>query len=286
MNNTMNNLSIYEKIQLKSIKIYDHLKYYGYELFKQEDYFESLETYCMFIGYPRSGHSLVGSLLDAHPEIIIAHEFNALRLFAKGFSARQIYYFLLQSSQRHAAAGRKETKYSYQVFNQWQGKFKKLKVIGDKKGSGSNKIIRNNPEILDILGDKIDIPIKFIHVTRNPYDNITTMMFKNEKSLEYSINSYFKKCETVANFKQKVDPNNIFEFRHESLIENPQNILNQLCIFLGVEATQDYLDDCASIIFKSPHQSRFKFKWTQELIKLVANKIELFDFLQGYSYEN
>ncbi len=26
----------------------------------------------MFIGYPRSGHSLVGSLLDAHPNIIVA----------------------------------------------------------------------------------------------------------------------------------------------------------------------------------------------------------------------
>ena len=281
----MKNLSIYEKIYLKSIKIQDYLKYCGYELFQQEDYFKSLETYCMFIGYPRSGHSLVGSLLDAHPEIIIAHELNALRLFAKGFSARQIYYFLLQSSRRHAAAGRKETKYSYQVFNQWQGKFKKLKVIGDKKGSGSNKIIRKNPEILDILRDRVNIPVKFIHVIRNPYDNITTMMLKNQKDLEYSIDSYFRKCKTVADFKQKVKPNNICEFKHEALIENPQVILNQLCIFLGVEATQDYLDDCASIIFKSPNKSRFNFKWTQESIKLVAKKIELFDFLQGYSYE-
>ena len=281
----MRNLTISEKIYLKIIKIQDSLKYYGYEVFKQKDHFKSLETYCMFIGYPRSGHSLVGSLLDAHPEIIIAHELNALRLFAKGFSARQIYYFLLQSSRRHAAAGRRETKYSYQVFNQWQGKFKKLKVIGDKKGSGSNKIIRKNPEILDILRDQVDLSVKFIHVTRNPYDNITTMMLKNQKGLDYSIDSYFKKCETVANFKQKVKPNNIFEFRHESLIENPQAILNQLCMFLGVEATQDYLDDCASIIFKSPNKSRFNFKWTQESIKLVAEKIELFDFLQGYSYE-
>ena len=30
--------------------------------------FDDLKTYCMFLGYPRSGHSLIGALLDAHPD--------------------------------------------------------------------------------------------------------------------------------------------------------------------------------------------------------------------------
>ena len=74
--------------------------------------------------------------------------------------------------------------------------------------------------------------------------------------------------------------------KHEALIEQPKNILNQLCTFLSVEAPQDYLDDCASIILKSPNQTRFTFKWTKEYIDLVQSKIEQFDFLQGYSYES
>ncbi|MDJ0689958.1 MAG: sulfotransferase [Xenococcaceae cyanobacterium MO_188.B32] len=279
----MNN--IYQKISLKSTRIADSFKYYTYELFKKEDFFKSLETYCMFIGYPRSGHSLLGSLLDAHPEIILAHESNALRLFERGFNARKIYYLLLQNSHRHVKTGRRDIKYSYQVPHQWQGKFKTLKVIGDKKGSGSNRVISDNPEILNILRDRVNIPVKFIHVTRNPYDNITTMMFKNKKGLEYSIDSYFKKCESVNNLKQKVDPKNIFDLKHETLIYQPKDILKQLCTFLNVEATQDYLDDCASIIFKSPNQTRFNFEWTKESIDLVQSKIERFDFLQGYSYE-
>lgn len=281
MNNTIS-----QKIQIKTIFLQDQCKYYGYELFKKEDLFNALETYCMFIGYPRSGHSLVGSLLDAHPEMIIAHELNALSLFARGFTARKIYYLLLQSSQRQAKEGRRETKYSYQVPNQWQGKFKTLKVIGDKKGSGSNRIIRDNPEILNILRDRVNLSIKLIHVTRNPYDNITTMMSKNKKGLEYSIDSYFKKCQAVANLKRRVELEDFWEFRHETLIEQPQTILKQLCTFLNLEAPQDYLDDCASIIFKSPNQTRFNFKWTKESIDFVQSKIEQFDFLQGYSYEN
>jgi hypothetical protein len=41
-----------------------------------------VRSFCLFIGYPRSGHSLVGSLLDAHPDIAIAHEVNVLGLVA------------------------------------------------------------------------------------------------------------------------------------------------------------------------------------------------------------
>ncbi|MDP9138749.1 MAG: hypothetical protein M3N38_11330, partial [Pseudomonadota bacterium] len=54
--------------------------------------FDDLEVYCTFIGYPRSGHSIMGSLLDAHPNIIIAHELDALRFLKAGFSERQLYF--------------------------------------------------------------------------------------------------------------------------------------------------------------------------------------------------
>ncbi len=39
-----------------------------------------LHAFCMFIGYPKSGHSLVGSLLDAHPDMVIAKATNPLAL--------------------------------------------------------------------------------------------------------------------------------------------------------------------------------------------------------------
>jgi Sulfotransferase family len=240
----------------------------------------------MFIGYTRSGHSLVGSLLDAHPNIIIGHELNALKLFDQGFNPREIYYLLLQNSRRKATAGRKETGYSYKVPNQWQGKFKTLKVIGDKRGSATNFLIRTKPEILNILPSRIDIPVKFIHVVRNPYDNITTMIARKQADLEYGINSYFTKCQTVAYLKTQIKQQDILDVRQESLIETPQTTLSKLCEFLEVEIPQNYLDDCVSIIFKSPKKTRFTYQWNDESIELVKNKIKQYDFLQGYSYDN
>ena len=276
----------YRLAQRKTIKLIDSLQYHFYELFKRKDLFQPVENYCMFIGYTRSGHSLVGSLLDAHPNIVISHELNALRLFEKGANARKVYYFILQNSQRQANSGRQETGYSYQVPGQWQGRYKQLKVIGDKKGSHSNLVFRTNPEILNILQREIDVPIKFIHVTRNPYDNIATMITKKKADLDYGIGSYFKKCKTVANLKQQISEADILDVRHEALIDDPQTTLKELCDFLGVEAPKDYLEACTSIIFKSPQKSRFKVQWTDKSIEIVKNQIDQFEFLKGYSYED
>ncbi len=283
MNTTLNNM--FSTIQTKFYKPRSSLKYYLYELFKREDFFDSIERYCMFVGSQRSGHSLVGSLLDAHPNMVVAHEINALRCLQNGFGKRKLYHCILQNSRRKAAGNREVTGYSYAVPNQWQGKFKTIKVIGDKKGGGSSLMIRKNPEILQTLQDKIDVPIKFINVTRNPYDNISTIASRKGTDLEYGINLYFKNCESVKTLKMKVNDTDIHDVRHESLITNPQKILKELCEFLGLEAPEDYLEDCAGILFKSPKKTRLKAPWNQELIELVANKISQFEFLNGYSYE-
>ena len=276
----------YNRAKKRLIQLNDEVQYYLSNLFEQEDIFKSVEKYCMFVGYTRSGHSLVGSLLDAHPNIIIGHELNALKLFQRGVNYRKIYYLLLQNSRRKANAGRQETGYSYEVPHQWQGKFQTLKVIGDKRGSATNFVIRTNPEILNILPDRINVPIKFIHVVRNPYDNITTMIRKKKADLEYGINSYFTKCKTVAYLKTKVKQQDILDIRHESLIDEPKAVLAQLCEFLEVDINQQYLNDCASIVFKSPKKTRFSYEWDEESIELVRNKIAQYDFLQGYSYDD
>ncbi len=52
--------SQYKKAKIKAAQINSHFQYYFYELFKHEDFFQSVEKYCMFVGYPRSGHTLVG----------------------------------------------------------------------------------------------------------------------------------------------------------------------------------------------------------------------------------
>ena len=65
--------------RLSSLRAYVRSVYDGWELRRE---FESVQTYVMFVGYPRSGHSLVGAFLNAHPAMMIAHELGRRAAFA------------------------------------------------------------------------------------------------------------------------------------------------------------------------------------------------------------
>lgn len=247
---------------------------------------ERVRTYCMFLGYPRSGHSIVGSLLDAHPNMVIAHELDALKYIQAGFNKEQIFYLLLVNSQRFTKAGRNWNGYQYVVPNQWHGRYRELHVIGDKKGGGSSRLLYKASDLIDRLRQVIGIKIKFIHVTRNPYDNIATISKRHHLRIPDAIEFYFDLAQTVRAAKQQIATEDFFEMRHEDLLVNPKELTRRLCLFLGEEAPEDYLSDCASIVRPSPHKSRLEAAWTDEMKKRVQKTLEQFPFFAGYTFEN
>lgn len=262
---------------------------------RNRDLFESVEAYCMFVGYPKSGHSLFGSLLDAHSEAIIAHEQDALRYLRAGFGRTQLFHLLLENSRRYAEAGRDWNVYSYAVPGQWQGRFRKLRVIGDKKGALSTLRLDGTPGLQARLRKTAGVPVKYVHVVRNPYDNISTMLRDGVfdwrtngrgRDLRRSIEDYFSLCEAMKRFEERTDPSDVFEVRHEEIVEDPERALLRLCAFLGLEAPEDYLRDCAAMVFRAPSRSRSRVEWSAEDVELVRRRSEEFQFLRGYSYED
>ena len=55
-----------------------------------------------------------------------------------------------------------------------------LQVIGDKKGGKTTNQLKKleNVNALKEIKQVVQIPMKFLHVVRNPYDNIATMLVK------------------------------------------------------------------------------------------------------------
>ena len=86
----------------------------------------------MFVGYPRSGHTLIGSLLDAHPHIVIANELDIFQKWTEWAEAEKTRENLLNKMyensciQAQGKGYRSATKVgrTYSVPNQWQGKYK------------------------------------------------------------------------------------------------------------------------------------------------------------------
>ena len=102
--------------------------------------YSRVKTILFFIGYPRSRHSLLGSLLDAHPRMVVSDETNAFSRWRSNTdkwvqgSIDAYYDTLVRASERAVTHGRrshvfndtvvnKSSAYGYFVPNQWQGRF-------------------------------------------------------------------------------------------------------------------------------------------------------------------
>ena len=247
--------------------------------------FRNLETFCSFIGYPRSGHTLIGSLLDAHPQVAIADELDALRFIQAGFGRRQVFYLMMRNARNFAADGRERTGYVYQVPRQWQGRCENLRVIGDKFGGVTEMRLRFYPELLESLAGRLQLKIKFVHVVRNPYDIISTLHLRQDHTLEGAAARFFVLCEAVAWIKNKM-PEQVIDVRHEDFLREPKSMLARLCAFVDIDASEEYLDACSSIVFRSPHQSRKDIAWPDDLLGAIAEDMKQFDFLDGYSFDS
>jgi hypothetical protein len=248
--------------------------------------FREVHTYCMFLGYPRSGHSLVGSLLDAHPHAVIAHELHALRYVRYQFSRDQLFWLLLQNSREFTRRGRVWTGYSYRVPGQWQGDFSELRVIGDKRGGTSVREFRRRPWLLEELRKRVALPLRFIHVIRNPYDNIATIHAKNAQGrpLEFALRHYLGMTRGILELKRHLSEDEMLDVRHEDLVADPQCTLDGLCRFLGLAPEPSYLRACANIVFHVPHRTRHQVDWTRDVLARAEREFSELPFLSGYSF--
>ena len=119
-----------------------------------EDEIAGVEKFVVFVGYARSGHSIIGSFLDAHPSIVIAHEFMIFRKWLRdsGDTIRNksaLFNELYRKSFENSVSGlrmsgRDKKGYDLSVNNSWQGQFKQLRVIGDKSGGKAGIIYHKN----------------------------------------------------------------------------------------------------------------------------------------------
>jgi len=160
-------------------------------------------------------------------------------------------------------------------------------VIGDSKAGPTTGRLGQEPVLLHKLQEQMTgVETKLIHVIRNPFDPISLMMIRGERTFTNAIDHYFAYCETLTDLHNKLDSSHLMAIRYENFIKHPKTQLAELCDFLGVAADANYLDDCTRILYDSPEQSRQMVDWNAAWIKIVEKKIDEVEFLAGYRYDN
>lgn len=249
--------------------------------------YDEVEKFVLFVGYPRSGHTLIGSLLTAHPDVVIAHELDLLKYFARGVRSRATLFELLLNRDRiFTAKGREWTDYNYAVPGQWQGRHRRLRVLGDKKGGESARRLARHPDMLDELQPVVKAPIHVVHVVRNPFDNIATMAWRTRKGIDHETDNYFMMAEACRRTREKLEPECWHHMTHEDFVVRPREALGALCDFLGVADEGGYVDACVGLVRESPNRSRHRVAWTEEQKATVRQRMSGFDFFSGYTFDD
>jgi hypothetical protein len=248
--------------------------------------FGDLENFCFFIGYSRSGHTLIGTALNAHPEVVISHELDAVRYIRHGFRRRQLFSLILQRDQHFGTMGRTWSGYKYDIPDQFQGRYERLRVLGDKRARSSALQIAEQPRLLDRVRREVGVPLKVLHVTRNPFDNIATEARRHKMSLTEATTWYEQICEAVQRVRPLLDPSELLDVRYEAFAADPRGCLAEICRFIDVEPSSPYLEACAAIVWPSTNRTRDAVAWTPAERNGVERLIEKFSVLGEYTFED
>ena len=273
----------------------------------------NVERFMLTIGYNRSGSSLIGQLLNAHPEIVVAHELyilqklRALRFVptpsARGRAARLI----LERDREAGRASYRQSGYSYAVGGLWQGRYSRLRVIGDKGSVNSVAMLgTHGTKYLDGLRRRARLTSRFLFTIRNPYDVIASRTLnrmrvyggadipplrdyapddsERARVSEESVRWFTDLSESLSRALAALPEEDVLPVRYEDFIASPRESLSRICAFLGVSGDEDYLDACAAFTLPDASRTRLKVRWTDRQIAQIADAIEKRAWLSGYDF--
>ncbi len=239
-----------------------------------------LRYFLVFIGNPRSGTTIVRSLLNGHPNAVISNEIHALRHVANGESWKRVAGRILANADRFAQNPTWRG-YSYHVAHRASRRRPPIHMLGDKK-AGAITLLVENPQLLPALLDWSPVPIRFLHCVRHPLDVIATRSRRNGLSLKQNVMAYFDTEAGTSQFCRILGTQRFRRIYLERLIEKPRPVMAETLDFLELAPDDDYLDACQQLTYDRPNRSRGKNDWPAEIRNEVEEKTRELEHLRAY----
>jgi Sulfotransferase family len=254
--------------------------------FRHRRAFRDVERFFFLVGYPRSGSTLVGSLLNAHPEMVIAHEADSLRYVRPGITRNQLFAILLERDREFAAVERRWNGFDYSLPGLDQGRFTRLRVIGDKHAGRAARRMRDEPELLERLRAVAGVPIRVLHITRNPFDNIASIARNRELPLAQAIEIYRDLGVAVDGVRASLSRGELLDLSYESILRDPGGGISAILRFIGVGASSEYVSSCASLVDRGGRRGRATLEWSTDERSQVEAIVASRPVLAGYRFED
>lgn len=260
-----------------------------------------MKSLCLFCCHGQSGHTVLAAILDAHPKIALAEESHfAKKIFFKNRTLESLIEGVKASSNQQARKAKEpNVKYSYgsnrYTFGRitpYQGFQNTTEVIGDKTGWDIPSLCfeHNKPNCMSKIQRKSELPVKVIHLVRNPFDVIASWHLgsiesrkKSDQTIEQCIDRFGMYANAMQTVLYNYDYKDKILVSNESLIAHPESTINRLCDYLEVERNEELVNNASKILFKSPRKKSDRVKWTTDQTLTIKQLIRTYPFLREYS---
>lgn len=248
---------------------------------------DELGTVCLFVGHVKSGGTLLGAMIDAHPDAVIADEVDVLAQLAAGFRRDELLHTLIRNARHEALKGRVTARrlggYSLAVPGQWQGRFRQIRVIGESRAGPTTRRLED-PRLLDELR-RFASParLRFIHVVRSPLDPIGAMVRRGNRTFEDAYADYAAQSGRLEQIRSWLDDDEIHTVHYADLVESPSHILGEALDFLGLERVDEHLAACGRLIDPAWSGERRHLDWQSDRLERIQTLAASHEFLARYA---
>ncbi len=237
--------------------------------------YKNIKKFVSFIGGVRTGHTLVGSLLDAHPNIDISIRQNPMLKLENNISRNSLFDIIIKYCKK---SKRKIGGYSYLINNSKRGN---IYVIGDSAATYKNMKKISNNKIFNKFCNYIRVPIYWIWVIRDPFETVQSACKISGKPIDNVIERYEEAYLLSHKFCKKHKGKVIIVYLEE-LIKDPKKEVSKILDFIVVPYDKKYLDNCARFVFSNPHKVFNSKIWNKKQLNKVNNIIKNISELSCY----
>jgi hypothetical protein len=253
---------------------------------RQQAWLQEVTTVCLFIGHVKSGGSLVGAMLDAHPDIVMGDEVDLARLDRASISGDAMLAEFARSARREAMKGRVTARrlggYSLEITGWNQGRSDEPRVIGDSRPGPTTRYLADMPDALPSVLDSFSgRRVVFLHVIRRPEDSIAAMVLRSGRDVVDAATDHSRQCERLDRLRGRLG-DSVYPIRYESLLEDCPGTLSGILEFLQMDPDPDYLAACSDLIDRGRVPESTRVSWNQAAIDIVENTVNRHEFLAEY----
>lgn len=235
-----------------------------------------------FIGEGRCGHTILSAILDSHPNACISEEEKPVSRWFRDPGVWNREAIIARTSGTGLGKERKAIVAQTNLVGLRTHKDNIL-VLGDKCGWDAVNEVKKRGAPSDILtkfGEYMGMPVKTLHVSRHPLDNISAW-YQSPKWIRIHPNPYgrlrvlirrYSRFYTAA--EEVMAGQDVFHLRHEELCKEPYTEIEDLCKWIGLPVSEDWLEMVSKAVYKKPNNRFEKEPWeSPELVEMVYWRI-------------